>query len=1704
VRKMATVFIVLVLVLNGFATMVHADSSSAPENLNGIMTVNSAQLSWSAAENATAYNLYRAQSSSGPYEKVNDASIATASYTDKGLATDKTYYYKVSALRESGESSLSTEFAGTTVVALGPNVKVYDPSMDISTIQSEVDDIFAEQERAEFGQSRYSLLFKPGVYNNLNVRVGFYTQVAGLGQDPDDVLINGGVTADAKWDNGNATRNFWRSVENLSFKPLDLTKNPPTLTDAKWAVSQAAPMRRVHVLGKINLFDFTSSWDAGWASGGYIADSIIDGTILPASQQQFFSRNNEYTSWLNGVWNMMFVGDTNPPEGTFPAQPYTVIDETPAIKEKPYLYIDDSGEYNVFVPSLQTDKVGVSWKDGSTPGDSLPISDFYIADPESSTADDINAALENGLHLLFTPGFYYLDETIRVENPDTVVMGLGYASLVPTTGLPAMTVADVDGVSVSSLFFIAGEEMSPSLLTVGEENSDVNHSANPILIADLFFGIGGFLPGSADVGLIVNSDDVIGDHFWIWRADHGAGASWDTNISNNGIIVNGEDVTIYGLFNEHHEQYQTIWNGNGGRLYFYQSEIPYDPPSQEAWMSHDGTVNGYASYKVGDDATTHEAWGLGIYSFFRDADVDLENAMEVPQAEGVKIHHVTTIWLNGVAGSEITHIINGTGGKVYANSPASAMRQTVTHYTTGDSEAPTEPTDLAALAVSSKQIDLTWTAATDNIGVESYDIYRDGVKVGTENGTSYSDSGLKAKKEYSYTVVARDSAGNQSEASNEASAVTQRELTTYNQSGWTATASSGTGSVGNLIDGNKSSRWSSGTPMVPGQYFAIDMKSAKQISRLSITLPAGNNDYARGYEIYISQDGIDWGTAVASGAGSASIIVDFEQALTAQFVKVVQTGSAGSWWAVDEFGVYTDTEKSLDRKTWTATSSPAGDSTANLLDDKPSTRWSSGTTMVPGQSIVIDMKAEQWFNKIVVDSNGSSNDYSRSYEIYISDDGAEWGTALVAGTANGPLIVSDFADQTARYLKLVQTATNSSWWSIHEIMVYRDGTVPVPVSGLEVAGAGGAEAITAKGGTLQMTAQALPVYADDTDVVWSVTGTDDEETELATISARGLVTALDNGAVKVVATAVDGSGVTGSAIIEISGQHPVTAIIVTAEDDATSITTAGGELQLFAAVSPDNADDPGVIWSVTDSNGELTSAATINDNGVLTALDNGTVKAVATAIDGSGVTGNLTIAISGQHPVTDIEVTGAGGASTITTKGGTLQLNAEVLPADADNDAVVWSVAAPDDTPTDKATISVDGLLTAVKNGDIKAVATAADGSGVKGTLLIVISGQKTQNTSNPPVDQPTVPEQSGEDTELVLQGEEAVAKLSPGETEAQLSVDSIKAAGNHPVVIQSDEVSITIPNAVLTQLIGLLPGAIDAKVTVRVHGAAQAATPAGPNLTFGGQVFDLDLFLTDKDGKKVKLSSFREPVVITLPITSNNVDKELLGVYYYNEATKVWEYVGGTVDPSGTAVVVSLQHFSKYAVMAYNKSFTDVPISHWAYKTIKVLASKHIANGVTDESFNPAGQTSRAQFVTMLANALGLASDNGVTPFTDVDAQDWYAGSIAAAYKAGLVTGVSETSFAPNATITREQMAILMVRAYELASGKKASEQANLASLKDGEKVSVWAADGVAKAIELGLMKGQSAALFAPQDQASRAETAQAIYNLLSKLQRI
>jgi hypothetical protein len=267
--------------------------------------------------------------------------------------------------------------------------------------------------------------------------------------------------------------------------------------------------------------------------------------------------------------------------------------------------------------------------------------------------------LERGKNLLLTPGIYDLAEPIRVMRPETIVLGLGFATLRPTRGTAAMTTADADGIEISGLLFDAGPEKSPVLLEVGAEGSQARHAQNPITLHDLFFRVGGAGVGRTEVNLRINSNDVIVDHTWIWRADHEKGVGWALNSSANGLVVNGDDVTVYGLFVEHHQQFQVLWNGNRGRTYFYQSEIPYDPPDQPSYSSAPG-INGWASYKVADSVTSHEAWGLGIYSVFIQPRVVLSRAIEVPRKPGVKFHHMITVALGDHG--EISNVIDDKGG----------------------------------------------------------------------------------------------------------------------------------------------------------------------------------------------------------------------------------------------------------------------------------------------------------------------------------------------------------------------------------------------------------------------------------------------------------------------------------------------------------------------------------------------------------------------------------------------------------------------------------------------------------------------------------------------------------------------------------------------------------------------------------------------------------------------------------------------------------------------------------------------------------------------------------------------------------------------------------------------------------------------------------------------------------------------------------
>jgi hypothetical protein len=569
-------------------------------------------------------------------------------------------------------AAVAVATAPSTKPDLGANVYIFNPSMPLSEIQATVDAVANQQVSNQFGTQRYALLFEPGTYGSstmpLNFQVGYYTEVAGLGLSPNDVVINGSIDVYNQCFGPNnciALVNFWRSLSNLT---INVTN--PTFgchTGEFWAVSQASPMRRVRVNGLTTLMDYCTP--PSFASGGFIADSEFDNsTVINGSQQQWIVRNSKLDGWTNGVWNQVFSGVVGAPAECFPSQascggPYTTLATSPVTREAPYLNLDSNGQYNVFIPAVQRNSSGTTWGGGATPGSSIRIHKFFIAKPTDS-ARTINAALGSGRNLILTPGIYLLDQSIQVTRPDTVVIGLGFPTLVPENGIVSMTVANAKGILISGIIFDAGATNSPALLQVGSGHprSD-NDASDPTALHDVFFRIGGATAGSATTSLVVNSRNVILDDIWAWRADHGNGVGWTSNTADTGVIVNGDNVTAYGLFVEHYQKHEVIWNGNHGTDIFFQNEMPYDPRSQAAWMEAPG-VDGWAAFKVADTVSSFNGYGMGSYSFFNQGvNIYAANAFEVPTTlPAGSLHDLLTIFLSTAGSGGILNVVNGIGG----------------------------------------------------------------------------------------------------------------------------------------------------------------------------------------------------------------------------------------------------------------------------------------------------------------------------------------------------------------------------------------------------------------------------------------------------------------------------------------------------------------------------------------------------------------------------------------------------------------------------------------------------------------------------------------------------------------------------------------------------------------------------------------------------------------------------------------------------------------------------------------------------------------------------------------------------------------------------------------------------------------------------------------------------------------------------------
>ncbi len=562
---------------------------------------------------------------------------------------------------------------------LGPSVYIFTPDMPQSQVQATLDAIASQQVPNQFGSQRYALFFEPGSYGTpadpLIFQVGYYTQVAGLGASPGDVVINGSADVYNQCfpsapgtTNCIALDNFWRSLSNLTIA-IAGGSGCQTKTEF-WAVSQAAPMRRVDVTGGTMSFMDYCSAGPQFASGGFVADSqFTGGTIVNGSQQQFIVRNSNLDGWSNGVWNQVFSGDNGAPAQAFGAPggagPYTTLATSPVTQEEPFLYRASDGSYRVFVPAVQRDSAGPTWTTGPPAGTSVSVSRFFIATP-GTPVGRINGALASGRNLILTPGVYHLKQAIAVRRADTIVLGLGVATLIPDRGNAAVQVAGVPGVKLSGLMVDAGPVNSPVLMHIGSRPG--GRAGDPTLLQDVYFRIGGAEPGKATDSLVVNSSDVILDNIWIWRADHGDGVGWTSNVADHGLIVRGDDVTAYGLFVEHFQKTEVIWSGQGGTDIFFQNEMPYDPPSQAAWMA-DASTDGYPAFAITGNVRSFTGYGLGSYCFFNQGlPIEATEAFQAPRtAPAVRLHDLLTVFLNG-SGS-IDSVVDGVGGPVTSATP---------------------------------------------------------------------------------------------------------------------------------------------------------------------------------------------------------------------------------------------------------------------------------------------------------------------------------------------------------------------------------------------------------------------------------------------------------------------------------------------------------------------------------------------------------------------------------------------------------------------------------------------------------------------------------------------------------------------------------------------------------------------------------------------------------------------------------------------------------------------------------------------------------------------------------------------------------------------------------------------------------------------------------------------------------------------------
>ncbi|MNC13527.1 Endo-1,4-beta-xylanase A precursor [compost metagenome] len=310
--------------------------------------------------------------------------------------------------------------------------------------------------------------------------------------------------------------------------------------------------------------------------------------------------------------------------------------------------------------------------------------------------------------------------------------------------------------------------------------------------------------------------------------------------------------------------------------------------------------------------------------------------------------------------------------------------------------------------------------------------------------------------------------------------------------------------------------------------------------------------------------------------------------------------------------------------------------------------------------------------------------------------------------------------------------------------------------------------------------------------------------------------------------------------------------------------------------------------------------------------------------------------------------------------------------------------------------------------------------------------------------------------------------------------IEAAKAKGIANIAITFNGLTVTIPVSQFSDA-----------VTLTVTTEADSTVTSLTSQKLASKVYSFDLTVGG-----VATTVFKQPLTIKLPlVNTTGLDKELLSV-----AKVVYgalQYHGGVVD--GEHIVEPRDTFSSYAVVENKVTFSDIAnVQAWAGRQIQVVAAKGAIEGIGSGKFAPKSNVTRAEFSKMLIRALNLENSTATESFSDVASTAWYAPYVAVAAEKGIITGRSASTFDPNATITRAEMATMISRAVKTLNPAATTDVSALSKFSDAAKISASLKDGVAFAASNNLVIG-NAGKFNPNDTATRAEAAVIIYRTIN-----